>query len=87
MTHHHLALERTYSLKRNAYYDEDRCTAEADTAERGNAQRENDGEYRDNSEEYRTYQCDLVERIVDKIRSGFTRSVTRDSTVVLLIRF
>ena len=28
MTHHHLALERTYSFKRNAYEDQHCCTAE-----------------------------------------------------------
>ena len=84
MTHHYLALEGSYSFKRNTDYDEDRCTAEADTAERGNDKRQNDREYRDDTKEDRADQGDLVERVVNEIGSGLARTITGDSAVVLL---
>ena len=84
MTHHHLAFERTYSFKRNAYYDQQCCTAKADALQAGYEHRNDDGEYGDDSEEYRTDQCYLVEGVVNKVGSGLTGSVTGDSTVVLL---
>ena len=84
MTHHYLALERSYGLKCNADNDEDRRTADADTLQRRYAQCQNDREYSDDSEEYRTDQRDLVERVVDEVRSGLARSVAGDSAVVLL---
>ena len=84
MTHHDLALERSYGLKCDADNDQDRCAADADTLKRGYAKRQNDREYSDDSEEYRADQCDLVERVIDEVRSGLARSVARDRTVVLL---
>ena len=78
MTHHDLALERSYGLKCDADNDQDRCAADADTLKRGYAERQNDREYSDDSEEYRADQCDLVERVIDEVRSGLARSVTRD---------
>ena len=53
MTHHDLALERSYGLKCDADNDQDRCAADADTLKRGYAERQNDREYSDDSEEYR----------------------------------
>lgn len=70
MTHHDLALERSYGLKCDADNDQDRCAADADTLKRGYAERQNDREYSDDSEEYRADQCDLVERVIDEVRSG-----------------
>ena len=84
MTHHDLALERSYGLKCDADNDQDRCAADADTLKRGYAERQNDREYSDDSEEYRADQCDLVERVIDEVRSGLARSVARDRTVILL---
>ena len=84
MTHHDLALESPYSFKGNTDNDEDRRTADADTSERGNAQRQNDREYCHDTEEYSADQGDLVERVVDEIRSGLARTITGDSAVVLL---
>ena len=84
MTHHDLALERSYGLKCDADNDQDRCAADADTLKRGYAERQNDRENSDDSEEYRADQCDLVERVIDEVRSGLARSVARDRTVVLL---
>ena len=84
MTHHDLALESSYCLKGNTDNDEDRSTADADTAERGNHKRQNDREYRDDTKEDRADQGDLVERVVNKIGSGLARTITGDSAVVLL---
>ena len=84
MTHHDLALESSYSLKRNTDNDEYRRTADADTAELRNAKRQNDGEDSDDSEEYRADQRYLVERMIDEVGSGLARTITGDSAVVLL---
>ena len=84
MTHHDLALKSSYGLKCNTDNDEDRCTADVNTTERRNAQRQNDREYRDDAKEDRADQGDLVERVVNEIGSGLARTITGDSAVVLL---
>ena len=61
MTHHDLALEGSYGFKGNADTDQDRCTADADSSQSRNAQRQNDREYCHNTEEYSADQCDLVD--------------------------
>ena len=84
MTHHDLALKSPYGLKCNTDNDEDRCTADVNATERRNAQRQNDREYRDDSEEYRADQRYLVERVVNEVGSRLARTITGDSAVVLL---
>ena len=83
MTHHHLAFQRTYRFKRNAYNDKDSRTAEgksSDTAEILENDRENCYEAEEDSADKRN----LRQRVVDKVRRGLSGSVTGDSTVVLL---
>ncbi len=81
VTHHHLAFKRTYRFKRHADNDQYRCTAKLDL--KSGYQAENDREYRDYSEEYRSDKRDLVERIIYKVRCGLSRTVAGDSAVVL----
>ena len=84
MTHHYLALERTYCFKRYTYYDEYRCTTDGDSRKRRYAQSTDNGEDGDNSEEYSADKCDLVERVVDKVGSGLSGAIAGDSAVILL---
>ena len=83
MTHHNLALQRTYRFQRNADYDKHCGTAQA-YARHSGTQREDYREYSDYSEEYRADKRYLVERVVDEVRRGLAGSVSRDRSVVLL---
>ena len=84
MSHHDLALERTNRLKRNADDDQHCRTAERYLREARVYPRENDREYRDNSEENSADKRYLVQGIVDEVRRGLARTITGNSAVVLL---
>ena len=85
MAHSHLSLNLTRGFKRDADDDYDRRARERDTGDRvagDDVCRQR--EHRDNREEERAHERDLVEYLRDIIRGGFTGTYTRDESAVLL---
>ena len=86
-----LCIEVTYSLKSNAYYDEERVTAESDCGER-NAVRIDSSDYdvnehrktRDDAKEDRTDKSNSVKNLLDIHNGGLTRTDAGDGAAILL---
>ena len=81
MTHHHLRFHSSCSFKRNAYYDEYRCTAHSDIQLCDNS--EYDREDSDYTQEHRADQSDLTEDLLEVVAGGLTRSDARYAAVIL----
>ena len=83
MTHHKMWFKCTCCFERNAYCNEDSCTAHWELLELRVDLTDDDRDNSDNAEEERTDESDLWKNFLDVIRSGLTGSDTGDTAVWL----